>query len=150
MKDSAALISKMRAALSFVFLFRFLPLAFCLSSGGVEIDDVSGVGGAGVYAVTLDLGVERRHLHAEHARGAALVAARAQQRPAYEFGLEAPHLFGEVDGRAAVEGAAALERLDLLKQRERQLPYRLNLDGRGLPRGVPGHVRVERIVLLFQ
>src|SRR5436309_14106979 len=109
----------MRAALLFVLTF-----ASCLSSGGVEVNDVGGVRRACEYPVALHLGVERRHLHAEKSRGAALVAARAQQRPADEFGLEAPHLFGEVDGRAAVEGAADLERLDLLEQRQSQFPYR--------------------------
>src|SRR5438270_3811063 len=121
----------MRAALFFISLL--LPFAFLLlpSSDRVEVNDV---GGERVreYAVALDLRVERRRLHVEQARGAALVAARMHQGPSYEIGLEAPHLVGEVDARARVESLAAFQRLHLLKQRERQLPERPELDGRRL------------------
>src|SRR5205085_6924646 len=99
---------------------------------GVEVYDVAGVECVRAYAVALDLGVERRHLEVEHARGAALVSARVQERPAYEVGLEASNLVGEVNGRLALVRRAALQGFDLLQERERQVFERLELDRCGL------------------
>src|ERR1051326_2248986 len=133
------------------------PAPFLLfpSSGRAEVNDVRGER-VREYAVALDLRVERRHLHVQQARGAALVAAGVHQGPADQVGLEAAHLVGEVDARARLEPFASLQRLDLLKQRERKLPESFYLDGRRVRARAFVRarrrlfVRLERVMPLFQ
>lgn len=69
--------------------------------------------------MAFDLGVECGDFHAEKACGAALAATSFDKGVANQRGFEVMHLGVEIQFRRRAGNELPLERLDLMKQRER-------------------------------